>query len=138
MQVAAALLCDAASVREGLLFVMGGGITRIWREDFPAPMGVELAVMIEMRQTELARPHEIEVLVQGEDGQRVAEARGGLQAGGEVDFGETLLVPIVIPLRNVGLPQRGRFSLEIAIDGGHHRTLMFQARPASERPGAPT
>lgn len=129
MQVASALLCDAASVREGLLFVMGGGITRLWRENFPAPMAVELAVVLELRQSELSRPHEIEVIVQGEDGGRVAHVKGGVQAAGDLEFGETLLVPIILSLRDAGLPREGRYDIEIAVDGNHHRTIMFQARP---------
>lgn len=51
MQLASAILCDFAQVREGLLFVSGGGITRIWRETFPAAAGVSLALVFEAHPT---------------------------------------------------------------------------------------
>ena len=38
MQVVTALLCDYASVREGLLNILGGGVNRLWRAELPAPL----------------------------------------------------------------------------------------------------
>ena len=43
MEVTTAMLSDFAQVREGLLFVSSGGITRCYREQLPAPLGVHLA-----------------------------------------------------------------------------------------------
>jgi glutamate-5-semialdehyde dehydrogenase len=40
MDVTTAMLADFAQVREGLLFVSSGGITRCYREQLPAPLGV--------------------------------------------------------------------------------------------------
>lgn len=113
---------------------MGGGITRMWRSDFPAPMNAALAIVLELHQVELSRPHEVDVLVQGEDGEEIARAKGGFQTDTEVDVGETLLVPFALPLHAVGLPKPGRYSVEIAVDGIHQRTLQFQAHPRSENP----
>jgi len=40
MKLEAALLCDFAEVREGLLFVVAGGITRVARASLPDRLGL--------------------------------------------------------------------------------------------------
>jgi len=63
MDVATALLCDAATVREGLLHVLGGGITRLWRPALPAELATKLAVLVDLAPEDLETPHELEVLI---------------------------------------------------------------------------
>lgn len=136
MQVAAAFLCDFAEVREGLLFALGGGITRLWRDAFPASMEASLALLLELHQTEGATQHQLQVLVQGEDGQRVGEVKAAFQMGAaEVDVGENLLLPIALDLRPARLPAPGSYAVEIVLDGTHQRTIQFKALPRPEQPG---
>lgn len=136
MQVAAAFLCDFAEVREGLLFALGGGITRLWRDAFPASMEASLALLLELHQTEGATQHQLQVLVQGEDGQRVGEVKAAFQMGAaEVDVGENLLLPIALDLRPARLPAPGSYAVEIVMDGTHQRTIQFKALPRPEQPG---
>lgn len=136
MHVAAAFLCDFAEVRERLLFALGGGITRLWREAFPASMEASLALLLELHQMELATQHELQVVVQGEDGQRVGEVKAAFQMGAsDVDVGENLLVPIALDLRPARLPAPGSYAVEIVIDGAHQRTIQFKAMPRPEPPG---
>lgn len=136
MQVAAAFLCDFAEVREGLLFALGGGITRLWRDAFPASMEASLALLLELHQTEGATQHQLQVLVQGEDGQRVGEVKAAFQMGAaEVDVGENLLLPIALDLRPARLPASGSYTVEILMDGTHQRTIQFKALPRPEQPG---
>jgi uncharacterized protein DUF6941 len=137
LHVAAAFLCDFAEVRERLLFALGGGITRLWRDAFPASMDASLALLLELHQMELATRHDLQVVVQGEDGQRVGEVSGAFQMGApEVDVGENLLVPIALDLRPARLPAPGSYAVEIVIDGNHQRTIQFKAMPRPEQPGA--
>lgn len=137
MQLAAAFLCDFAEVREGLLFALGGGITRLWRDAFPASMEASLALLLELHQTEGATQHQLQVLVQGEDGQRVGEVKAAFQMGAaEVDVGENLLLPIALDLRPARLPASGSYTVEIVIDGTHQRTIQFKALPRPEPPGS--
>jgi hypothetical protein len=136
LQVAAAFLCDFAEVREGLLFALGGGITRLWRDAFPASMEASLALLLELHQTEGATQHQLQVLVQGEDGQRVGEVKAAFQMGAaEVDVGENLLLPIALDLRPARLPAPGSYAVEIVLDGTHQRTIQFKALPRPEPPG---
>lgn len=128
MQLAAAILCDFASVREGLLTVVGGGITRLWRPAVPAPANLSLALMLELHSMELGRDHELAVHVLSEDGEQVVEVKGGFNPAGDLDVGENLLVPMALDLRVATLARFGTYAVEVSVDGTHHRTLQFQVR----------
>lgn len=138
MQLAAAFLCDYAEVREGLLFALGGGITRLWRESLPAQLGVSVALLIDVHPSEAGNPHELQLIVQGPDGERLAEVRGGFQLaepGGDLEVGESYLMPIALDLRPGNVTQMGSHHVEILMDGSHVRTLQFQVRPRADLPG---
>lgn len=130
MQVASAILCDYATVRENLLYVIAGGVTRMARPEFPAPMATSLAVVLELHRTELDTPHEIRIRVQDEDGKAMAEVQGGFQLSSanltELGVHERAYLPLALDLRPVGLPAPGWYSIEITIDGTHHRSLNFR------------
>jgi hypothetical protein len=141
-----AFLCDAATVREGLLNVLGAGITRIWREGFPAPLGMQLAFVLTVHPTEAAEQHRFRVVVQNADGATVAQidAEFGLNPpldatpGPGPQPGEMLAAPAVLDLRNVGVPEPGAYSVELLLDGQHVRSLPFIAAvPAGEGMDAP-
>ena len=81
MDVTTAMLADFAQVREGLLFVASGGVTRCYRDQLPAPLGVFLATVLELDRLEAERVHEVHVVVVDEDGQQLAEIAGEIQLG---------------------------------------------------------
>lgn len=127
MEVGTALLCDFAIVREGLLHVISGGVTRVWRQSFPAEFGCALALVFELHPMETERPHELEVRIIGEDGAEVARLEGGFQAqpGPGMKTGEMMLVPVAIDLRNVQIPGPGGYSIVVRVDTNVQRTLAF-------------
>jgi hypothetical protein len=137
MKVASAFLCDAATVREGLLHVLGGGITRLWREEVPAPMGVAVALLLEVDRSELGRPHQLEMVVMGEDGGEVAKVQGGFQSppNPHLEFGENALLPIQVPLHGAAVPTYGQYSMSVHIDNVMHARLTFIVRHPSQKPG---
>jgi hypothetical protein len=123
------LLCDHAQVRDGLLFVLSGGITRIMRDSFPAAMGTCLALMLEFDSTETDRPHQLEILVLGEDGEEVARMDAEVQIDGtpRARVAENLQLPIAVDLRAAGLAKAGAYELHVYVDAEHRRTLQFWA-----------
>jgi Family of unknown function (DUF6941) len=133
MQVDTALLCDAATVREGLLNVLGGGITSAYRPEFPAPLEMELAIRLKMHPTEIQNAHKVEILLQDEDGNQVTRAEIGFQPTEEAHQavlppGEEVPIPITwdFPARPA-IPHPGRYSFEILVDGTHRATVPFTA-----------
>jgi hypothetical protein len=136
VRIDSALLCDAATVREGLLHVLGGGVTRAGRPSYPAPLALTLALRILIHPTEADRPHSLDVRLQGEDGQEAAriEIEFGLQTTAHLEAGEQASLPLPIPLpEQVQLPAPGRYSFELLIDGIHQATVPFIAQ-LSESP----
>ena len=68
-----AMLCDAATVREGLLNVLGAGITRLHREQFPAAMGTQLALLLHSNAKEMGKPHKLLITITHETKEKIAE-----------------------------------------------------------------
>ncbi len=130
MELDAALICDAASVRENLLFVLGGGITRYWREDLPADIQVSLALVLKVHPTEMGRPHELDVILMDADGTRLNELKVGFQVDvtaerPDLDLTESALIPQAIDLR-ARFPREGSYSIDILLDAQHRKSLQFQ------------
>lgn len=119
------MLCDAATVREGLLHVLGGGVDRLGRASFPAPMDLVLAVVIQQHPTELDREHNMRVLIQHADGKRLAEAEITWQATSERPRLHEMPFPVVLPLRHVNIPAPSEYSIELLIDGVHQTSIPF-------------
>ena len=134
MEVTNAMLSDFAQVREGLLFVSSGGITRCYRDQLPAPLGVFLATVLELDRIEAERVHELHVVVVDEDGQQLAEIAGEIQLGQtQMMINENLNVPIVFDLRNVPIERYGSVEIRLYIAREHRRTLpIWVLQPTTE------
>ena len=113
------MICDAASVREGLLHVLGGGITRVWRADLPAALGVTLAVVVDLSPDVMFDPHEVTVhFVRDDDDEQLSEIKGAFQVGPELRLepGEHQLVPMAFDLRGAAVERYGAYTFHVAID----------------------
>ncbi len=122
-----AVLCDAASVREGLLFVMSGGITRARRSAFPAKFHGAIAMMVTVSKAEARRDiglsvsfgrkkRDLEVL--GEGTSRIAF--GDL---GRFGRGEPVVVPLALDVE-AEFPEPGRYQFVVKV-GSIVRTLTI-------------
>lgn len=111
-----ATLCDAANVREGTISILSGGITRLWRSQFPCQMGVGLALMCEYDPAIFQRPSEIRVRIEDADGGMLHEASmvlPGQPLPDSVDPGESVSVPLVLSLREAPLERPGRYRIVV-------------------------
>jgi hypothetical protein len=135
------LLCDAAQVVEGKLYVLGGG----WSVTGPDPTSFAIALKVDVPWTEANRKHAIEVRLLDSDGHLAtlpgAAGQGmiiagdfevgrppGLPEGTAIDF------PVVLqPAGPVPFPSGGRFIFSLSIDGKHEEgwELAFTTRPAA-------
>lgn len=140
MRVDCALLCDAATVREGLLHILGGGVTLAFRPTYPAPTDVTLALRVMVHPTETSRGHSVSVQLVDSDGGSIA----GMDLGFGVANPATLVAgeeaSLALCLRfppTVTLPKADTYSYEVLIDGNHHASLTLKVvdRPP---PGLPT
>jgi hypothetical protein len=134
VDISAAFLCDFAEVREGLLMAVGGGVTRLWRDQYPASIGASLALLIDLPASDLDVKHEITAAIQGPD-QPVGELKVEFQTGGGPDLqaGESAVAPLAIDLRPVQFPGPGSYSINITIDGAFVRAVGFVAQHPAAR-----
>lgn len=131
MDITTAMLADFAQVRDGLLFVSSGGVTRSYRDSVPAPLNVFLAIMLELDRIEAERVQEVHVVVVDEDGQQLAELAGEIQLGAtQLMVNENLNVPVVFDLRSVPIQRYGSVEVRLYIAREHRRTLpMWVLQP---------
>jgi len=130
MRVAAAFLCDAASVRQGLLSVLGGGVTILRRQSFPAPLGITLVYMPEVDADEMSRTYNFTIDVHAvDDPKPLAHIEGGWQADASDLTDPTLsnYAPIVVPLDQVALAKPGYYTVAIDLKGVETRSITFRA-----------
>lgn len=129
MIVECALLCDAATIREGLLHILGGCVTTLYRPSFPAGMSAQLALAIRVHVSEFDRDHALVVIVQDADGSRIATAGANYR----VDIHtqpkplRAMLIPMVLPLDSLMINEAGIYSLEILIGGQQKMSIPFEA-----------
>lgn len=131
MRIDCALLCDAATVREGLLHILGGGVTQIARPEYPAPVGLTLALRVAVHPSEAGSQHRLEAQLVDFDGHRLIEIDVDFAPSVNQDpndLGEEIGVniPLNFPPQAV-LNGPGRYSVEILIDGIHQVSIPFSA-----------
>lgn len=98
---------------------------------------MSLAVRIMVHPTEIDREHELEVRLQGEDGQQIATmtAEFGVGDASQLQPGEEAPLPLPLLLQTVPLPRQGRYAFELLIDGIHQATVPFAAVQIEEGDG---
>lgn len=145
MEISSAIICNWAEVREGVVFIAGGGITRAWKPQYPAPLGVCLAVVLSGTEGEMIGiQHEVEMVVSDADGLEIGRLSGGLSTAGGADLqpGETLQLPLAFNLTMLPIPAPGAYDLKIRVDGGAiagqpERTLTIYSMQIPDQPEVP-
>lgn len=132
------LLCDAAQVSEGKLFILGGG----WSVIGPAATPSAIALKIEVGWNEVDAPHHWELFLQDADGGEVTvetpegpqpiEVRGDFQVGRPPDLpeGSPVDVTLAVNLGPIPLALGARFTWRLTIDGETEEawTVSFSTR----------
>jgi hypothetical protein len=118
VRTTAAFLCDAASVREGLLHVLGGGITHIRAETFPAHITVTAAAMFELELEELRSAHTTAFsVVRRDDDHLIWEGTYRWQVEPIEPLAyDRYSVPVVCPLLRAQFDKQGIYLVRILYD----------------------
>lgn len=131
MELTTALLCDFAQVRDGLMFVASGGVTRIHRHAVPAPLGLMVAVVVEVPLADAAREHTVSAQVLTREGAELAALVTTFRVGTDGLYrNEAQQVPLVMSLLGVQAQAWGTHVVRLALDGEVCRRLTFYVVPA--------
>jgi hypothetical protein len=131
VEVTIAALCDAATVREGLLHVLGGGVGIVHLASYPGPIPVTLAIRVEIETGEANDDHTLEVRVVGLEPEtevgRVSGAMHTTPPENGWDLESPVQVVTALPLGGFQLPAAGKYEVRISIDGQMLRRVRFKA-----------
>lgn len=126
------LLADAATVREGLLHVLGAGVNIVRRPSYPGPLGLSLAILFEV-SSDGEPQHAIHVRLTGDDDILLAEVVATTtELPPPPTAGLPALVPVAISLNAVLLPRAGRYRIGMSVDGEPAADLAFDAQQATD------
>lgn len=130
------LLADSAEVREGLLFLLGGG----WNEVGPQPQPFAIAGLLEVDWEETNSRHSMDIIFEDEDGVplNVPTPTGDqplrLATGFEVGRppgsarGSSFNMPLALPILPIPWTPGRRYVVKVSIDGAEKDRLTFRVR----------
>lgn len=123
------MLCDFAQVREGLLFISSGGITRVAAPELGAPIQFSVACELEVLPFEVGETHTVVFkVVHAETSQTVWEATLtlGTQENPQGLFpGESVHVPLAFRVGPFPVVAFGAHDLKVSIDDYETELLTF-------------
>lgn len=135
-----ATLCDRATVREGLLHILGAGVTQT-SLILPSAADLDLALLFHAEEpNDMSGRHTLTVKVNHEDGTHVGtaeliwEAPVIEQANTLEGPQPNLQLPIVVPLRSMIIQNQGHININVSVDGKPVAEVSFVATKA-ELPG---
>lgn len=131
MRVDFALIAQHAQLTpEGLFTVLGGGIDTYWATSVPTPFQGVLFTKLMANQAEAARPHELEIQCNDEDGHPILPMPIRIQV--QLVIPPMLPVGWEVPALAVGsftgmpLNRAGRYSFELLLDGQWAKSVPFR------------
>jgi hypothetical protein len=133
------LLADYASVREGLLHVLGGGITRLARDPLPGRLDAALALMLradDLEDLQAAHHMEVSITEAATDEASPPIAKAVIEFGGvrgPVIPGPNLQLPLVVPIQAVPMPRPGFYSITVSLDGAEVGAYEFEVVKGSDQ-----
>mgnify|MGYP003341152657 FL=1 len=120
-------LCDYSNVREGLLNITSGGITRIAvHHGFPAEIEAHLAMSVYVHPHRVGEAHSGRVALRYPDtAEDIARIDFEFNVDAERNPGEGLNIPFALPLRAVTFPHPGQVDISVSLDDTPAGMLTF-------------
>jgi uncharacterized protein DUF6941 len=135
-----AMLANYAEVREGLVFVTGGGIDTVQTQQLPAVLNATILVRLLLHRTEANKQHSLELEITDEDGNTIAKVQAGVMVpvAPDVPVGWDIPSMVALNIHGLQLAKEGRYAVEISADNVHLRTLNLRTKVNPYAPGPPT
>jgi hypothetical protein len=125
------MLCDAAAVADGKLYIHGGGWTHLWAPNTPANMALAILIAIPWDRTN--QRNTVRAALINDDGEPVEVEGQEVFAEGQVEVGRpaglkagsTLNVPLTLSFNGLSL-DAGGYVWELRIDGDEKARVPFR------------
>lgn len=133
MQLDWAVLAEHVQVRDGLAFMLGGGIDTVQTEQLPAALHATVLLRLLVHRTEADRDHAIDVRIMDEDGAELLKVHRHIRAriSEDLPLGWDIPVMTAFAISHLELPREGRYSIEVLADGTHLKSLNLRVRLAT-------
>jgi hypothetical protein len=140
VEITIAVLCEAATVRDGVLQILGAGLNRIPMPTYPAPLPTTLALRFELDLDEGATQHSLLVqIVSASDDAVIGSVAGTIGPIAQEAVTEPEL-PVqavtAVQLSKIEIQAEGRYDTVISVDNKELRRVRFAVRPTA-LPGTP-
>jgi hypothetical protein len=135
MRFTSAMLCDAAQVSAGKLYVMGGAFDTISARSFPAiHRSLTLALVAEVGPADRNRDLDLAITLLNEDGAETGvQSEGKLRVGAPAGLpaGAMTLVPMTSVFMNLRFPTPGGYVFVVEHEGRELTRVPFRLRETS-------
>lgn len=127
------VVCDHVRAEGGLLHMLAAGLDKIIAAQVPTAHSFGVGVRLTLTRAECDTEHELHLIFQGADGERIMEMVARLKAEYPRD------VPIGWPAKAVAalnvaivLPRFGEYSLELLVNGSHMKAIPITVVPLTQ------
>jgi hypothetical protein len=128
MRIECAVLCDAASVRDDLLHLLGAGVTRLTVPGFPAALTITFALRVVLQARELLSQHHVRLGLTTDQGDSIALIAATFDVQDAERREEEAALAAAIPLGPLQVERPGRYLIEASLDNRTLGTFPLQVR----------
>jgi hypothetical protein len=129
-----ALLADYVRVEGGLAHVIAGNVDTVYANDVPAAQNISLLIVLKFTREECGRPWPIDVVFQDEDGERLVQVNGQVQAEWAEGLPPGWRVGAALGMNfGIVIQQHGLHSFEVLVNGEHRKSLSLRVIPRGQQ-----
>jgi hypothetical protein len=129
-------LCDYANVREGMINIVSGGITRIAvHTGFPSTVEAHIAMSVYVHPHRVGEAHAGRVIIRYPDlASEVARVDFEFNVNADRNPGEGLFFPFALPLRGITFPHEGQVDISVSLNEQPAGLVSFWLTDATRPP----
>lgn len=126
------LLCDFANIREGMLNIISGGITRIGvTNGFPTGIDATIAMSVYVHPHRVGQVHSGRLIMRYPDTiEEIARIEFQFEGDAELNPGEGLNFHFALPLQTIAAPRAGQIDISVTIDDSPAGLVSFWMQDA--------
>lgn len=124
MRIVGAFFARSGDVNGGLGYLLGVGVNRIVRFDYPSALDMPLVLVVEVEVGEESRGLRVEMNATNGDEIEPSGMLGSISGSPAVRRG---IVPTVLPTQSFLVPREGEFAVTVYLDGTEPFPVYFSA-----------